>query len=153
MASIPALPRALAAAQEIAFAATRERVLATRLDPRDAGFLDYLRLRMGSRQNEVLLGFFATADDELLCERTLAESDGHALAISAVAVLRAAIAVDAARILIVHNHPSGLARPSKADKRATAELIERGAALDIKVLDHLIVGGTQVYSMHSEQLL
>lgn len=151
--AIPALPAALAIAQEIAFAGIHERVTTSQLDPCNPGFLDYLRLNLGGRRAEILIGFFGTEDGRLLCERTLAESEGHALAISAAAVLRAAIAVGAARVVLVHNHPSGLARPSRADEIATKKLSERAAALDIVLLDHLIVGGAQVYSMHRRQVL
>jgi DNA repair protein RadC len=56
-------------------------------------------------------------------------------------VFRAAIAANAASILLVHNHPSGDPTPSEADLRATRDLIRAGQLLKIEVLDHLIIGG------------
>ncbi|HZT21384.1 MAG TPA: DNA repair protein RadC [Verrucomicrobiae bacterium] len=55
-------------------------------------------------------------------------------------VFRAAIAANAASILLVHNHPSGDPTPSEADLRATRDLIRAGQLLKIEVLDHLIIG-------------
>lgn len=151
--SIPALPPALVAAQSIALAGIRERALTSRITPENPAFLDYLRLRMAKREAEILLGFFVAADGTLICERTLAESEGHTIEMSAAAILRAAIAVGAASLLLVHNHPSGLARPSKADRAAMRSLNSRAAAVDIGIIDHLIVGGTAVYSMRRGQPL
>jgi DNA repair protein RadC len=153
LSAIPSLPRALVAAQKIAFAAARERVASTNLEPTSHAFLNYLRLSLGGRKSEVLVAFFANADGTLICERTLAESEGHALQISAAAILRAAVSAGAAHVLLVHNHPSGLAVPSQADRVATQTLIERATALDIRVLDHLIVGGADIYSMQQGRLL
>lgn len=151
--SIPALPPALVVAQSIALAGIRERALTSRLSPHRPAFLDYLRLRLAKREAEMLVGFFVAADGSFISERTLAESEGHSLAISASAILRVAIALSAAQIVLVHNHPSGLAHPSNADRAATRELIDRAAALDIKLLDHLIVGGSQVFSMERGRVL
>lgn len=141
------------AAQTIALAGIRERALTSRLKPDDPPFLDYLRLRMARRDSEMLIGFFAALDGSLICERTLAEAEGHFLVISAASILRVAVAVGAAKIVLVHNHPSGIARASRSDRLATKELTQRGEALDIVLLDHLIVGGSQIYSMKLKRLM
>jgi DNA repair protein RadC len=151
--AIPALPPALAAAQEIAFAAMKERVLTSPLNPYDPPFLDYLRLSLGGRRAEVLLGFFAAPDGMLLSEQKLAESKGHSLAISAAAILREAISLGAAKVLMVHNHPSGSCRASKADEQSTKELFARGLAVDIALIDHLVVGGGDIYSIRRGRIL
>lgn len=57
-------------------------------------------------------------------------------------VFRAAIADNAASIIIAHNHPSGDPSPSTEDLRITRQLVETGRILDIPVLDHLIIGRT-----------
>lgn len=145
--SIPALPPALVAAQSIALAAIRERAITTQLTPHAPAFLDYLRLRLAARETEILLGYFGAADGTFMCERALAESDGGSIAISAVAILRVAITAGAAQVILVHNHPSGLAYPSEADRVATRQIMERAKALDISLIDHLIVGGSRIHSM------
>jgi DNA repair protein RadC len=52
----------------------------------------------------------------------------------------------------VHNHPSGLAKPSTADKQITDRLIQALALIDVQVLDHMIIAGHQCYSFaeHNE---
>jgi DNA repair protein RadC len=150
---LPCLPPALVAAQAIALAGIRERALTTQVATDDPAFLQYLRLRLAKRQSEILLGFFLSRDAVLLCERTLAESEGHSVNISAAAILRGAIAVGAASVLLVHNHPSGIARPSKADRAAMNNLVARAKAVDINIVDHLIVAGGTIFSMKRGQPL
>ena len=53
---------------------------------------------------------------------------------------------NAAKIFIVHNHPSGKANPSNADYLVTNKIIKAGELLDIKVLDHIIIGDNEYYS-------
>jgi DNA repair protein RadC len=55
-------------------------------------------------------------------------------------VFRAAIAANAASVVLVHNHPSGDPTPSEADIKATRDLIRAGQLLKIEVVDHLIIG-------------
>lgn len=55
-------------------------------------------------------------------------------------VFRTAILCNAAAVLLVHNHPSGDPTPSAEDVRITRQLVEAGRIIDIKVLDHVIIG-------------
>lgn len=61
-------------------------------------------------------------------------------------VFKAAIVANAAAIIVAHNHPSGDPYPSPDDMRVTEELAAAGHALDITVLDHIIVGNGRYYS-------
>ena len=71
-------------------------------------------------------------------------------------VFRQAVTENAAAIILVHNHPSGDPTPSAEDIRITRQLIEAGRVLDIKVLDHTIIGqtgnGRSFMSMREEGL-
>ena len=55
-------------------------------------------------------------------------------------LFREAIRANAAAVIVAHNHPSGVAQPSSADRRITERLCQALALLDIRVLDHIIVG-------------
>jgi DNA repair protein RadC len=55
-------------------------------------------------------------------------------------VFRAAIAANAAGVVLVHNHPSGDPTPSEADIKVTRDLIRAGQLLKIEVVDHVIIG-------------
>jgi DNA repair protein RadC len=59
----------------------------------------------------------------------------------------------AAGLLLAHNHPSGACSPSEADLAATAQISETARQLDLRLLDHLIVTPSSVYSINKEQLL
>lgn len=68
-------------------------------------------------------------------------------------VVRAAIGVNAAAAIFVHNHPSGLPEPSRADELLTRKLKDALALIDVRVLDHLIVGGTDTTSFAERGLI
>lgn len=64
-----------------------------------------------------------------------------------------ALTVRAAALVLVHNHPSGNPRPSEADKALTREISKVGKALDMPVLDHVIIAGMRHFSFADHQLL
>ena len=68
-------------------------------------------------------------------------------------VFRKALAVRAAAIVLVHNHPSGNPNPSAADKKLTRDLHAAGQALDLPVLDHVIIAGMEHVSFADNQLI
>ena len=68
-------------------------------------------------------------------------------------VVKAALACNAAAIMLVHNHPSGCAEPSRADEILTQALKQASALVHTKVLDHFIVAGTVVLSFAERGLL
>ena len=68
-------------------------------------------------------------------------------------VLRMALAHNAAAVLLAHNHPSGVAEPSQADELITRRLREALALVDIRVLDHMIVAGSDTSSFAERGLL
>jgi DNA repair protein RadC len=68
-------------------------------------------------------------------------------------VLKEALQLNAVALILVHNHPSGTLKPSKADKQLTQKLKSAALSLDIKVLDHLIIAETAYFSFADEALL
>jgi DNA repair protein RadC len=62
-------------------------------------------------------------------------------------VVREALENNAAAIIFAHNHPSGMAEPSDADRQITLRLKDALALVDVRVLDHLVVGDTETVSM------
>ena len=59
-------------------------------------------------------------------------------------VVKAVLAVNAAAVIFAHNHPSGESEPSAADKHITQRLTDALALIDVRVLDHIVVGRTPV---------
>lgn len=68
-------------------------------------------------------------------------------------VVKEALAINAAAVILAHNHPSGVAEPSQADERITARLKAALDLVDIRLLDHLIIGDGRATSMASRGLL
>jgi DNA repair protein RadC len=68
-------------------------------------------------------------------------------------VVKEALAINAAAVILAHNHPSGVAEPSQADERITRRLKSALELVDIRLLDHLVIGAGQATSMASRGLL
>ena len=68
-------------------------------------------------------------------------------------VVQAALTRNAAAVIFVHNHPSGVAEPSVADRQITRRLVDALALVDIRVLDHFVVGGSDTVSFAERGLL
>ena len=68
-------------------------------------------------------------------------------------VVRKAIARNAAALILAHNHPSGVAEPSQADRRITERLQQALDLIDVRVLDHMVVGDREVVSFAERGLI
>jgi DNA repair protein RadC len=68
-------------------------------------------------------------------------------------ILRKALEVRATSLILAHNHPSGNLRPSKADRQITRKVQRAAKLMDIRVLDHIIVNGSEYFSFADESLL
>lgn len=68
-------------------------------------------------------------------------------------VMRELILVGAVAFVVVHNHPSGYLKPSEQDKRITEALLNAGKAMNIKLTDHVIIGGDGYYSFSDEGII
>jgi DNA repair protein RadC len=114
---------------------------------------DYLKLALGSRQHEVFVCVWLDAQHRVTaCDEafrgTLTQTSVYPREI-----VKAALANNAAAVIFAHNHPSGAAQPSQADELLTRNLKEALALVDVKVLDHFIVAGSQTISFAERGLL
>lgn len=83
---------------------------------------------------------------------TLYQGSVNSAVIRISEIFRSAIINNGVSIVIVHNHPSGDPTPSPEDVRVTEQIYEMGEALDIKVLDHLVIGGNRFVSLKERGL-
>ena len=106
----------------------------------------FLQHHLGGRQREVFSCLFLDSQHRVLrCEDLfLGTLDGAAVYPREVAVR--ALQYHAAAVIFAHNHPSGVAEPSQADRRITERLCQGLSLLDIRVLDHIIVGQGREFS-------
>lgn len=84
-------------------------------------------------------------DHKLLFKGTINQATVHPRE-----VIKNALLLNSSRIILMHNHPSGVLTPSKSDDEITKRIMESGSLLDIEVVDHLIVGGGEYYSYQEQ---
>jgi DNA repair protein RadC len=113
----------------------------------------FLQYHLGSRSREVFTCLFLDSQHRVQrCEDLFFGTlDGAAVYPREVAVR--ALQYGAAAVIFAHNHPSGVAEPSSADRRITERLCSALALLDIRVLDHIIVGSGREYSFAEQGLM
>ncbi|WOJ97499.1 DNA repair protein RadC [Congregibacter brevis] len=113
----------------------------------------FLQHHLGMRSREVFCCLFLDSQHRLLCceDVFLGTIDGAAVYPREVVVR--ALHYRAAAVVLAHNHPSGLTRPSSADRRITERLRDALKLVDVRVLDHVIVGRGRCYSFVESGLL
>jgi len=102
---------------------------------------DWLRLKLGSRGHEVFMALWLDAQNQLLKAEELFTGTLTQTSVYPREVVKAALAHNAAAVILAHNHPSGIAEPSRADEMLTRSLKDALALVDVKLLDHFIVAG------------
>ena len=102
---------------------------------------DWLRLKLASRQKEVFMALWLDAQNRLIKADELFSGSLTQTSVYPREVVKAALANNAAAVILAHNHPSGVAEPSRADEMLTSSLKDALALVDVKVLDHFIVAG------------
>lgn len=108
---------------------------------------EWLALHYGMLEHEVFGLIFLDSKNRVLGHQQLFSGDVHSAQIYPRQVVRAVFHWNAAAVLAVHCHPSLQSAPSHADELITRHLREILAGLEVRLLDHLIVAGTQVASM------
>jgi DNA repair protein RadC len=137
----PAKAAQLAATLELA-----RRALAGPLKLKDAlaspqAVRDWLRLSLGNLQHEVFLALWLDAQNRLIASEELFRGTLTQTSVYPREVVKRALAHNAGAVILAHNHPSGLAEPSRADEVLTSSLKQALAIIDVKLLDHFIVTG------------
>jgi DNA repair protein RadC len=114
---------------------------------------DYVGLQLGGRGYEVFAVLFFDAHHHLLGMEDLFRGTVTQTTVYPREVVRRALALNASSVVLAHNHPSGVAEPSRADSHLTQTLQAALRLIDVKVLDHLVVGQGEVVSMQERGLM
>ncbi len=112
-----------------------------------------LRLDLARREREVFVALYLDAQNRLLAMEELFSGTLTQTSVFPREVVRFALQHNAAAVIFAHNHPSGLAEPSRADEVLTQALKQALALVDVKVLDHFIVGAGSAMSFAERGLL
>ncbi len=114
---------------------------------------DFLQMQLGGRDREVFAVMFLDAHQKLLLMEEMFAGTLMQAAVHPREIVKRAIQVNACAVVLAHNHPSGVAEPSKADEHVTKTLVAALKLIDVTVLDHLIVGRLEVISFAERGLL
>jgi DNA repair protein RadC len=118
-----------------------------------AAAADFLRTRIGAYPYEVFACLFLDQRQRVLAFEELFRGSIDGASVHPREVVRRCLAHNAAAVILAHNHPSGVAEPSQADRDITAELKRVLAMIDVRVLDHFIIGNGTPTSLASRGLL
>lgn len=113
----------------------------------------FVSLRLGALPHEVFSVIFVDAQHRVIEYREMFRGTLSQSSVYPREVVKDALALNAAAVILCHNHPSGVTDPSRADEYLTSTLKSALALVDVRVLDHLIVGGGQVLSFAERGLL
>ncbi|MEZ8013476.1 DNA repair protein RadC [Vibrio sp. FF59] len=105
---------------------------------------DYLKYKLGNYEREVFAVMLLDNQHRLIEFNELFFGTIDAASIYPREVVKLALEHNAAAVMFAHNHPSGVAEPSQADKRITNRLKDALALVDVRVLDHFVIGETCV---------
>ncbi|NEX60432.1 RadC family protein [Noviherbaspirillum galbum] len=106
----------------------------------------YLQLMLANQGHESFVVLFLDTKNHLIASEELFRGTLTQASVYPREVVKAALARNAAALIFAHNHPSGSPEPSDADRVLTAALKQALGLVDVRVLDHFIVAGHQVYS-------
>lgn len=114
---------------------------------------DYLRLKLGGMKREVFMVMYLDAQHRVLGMEEMFSGTLTQTSVYPREVVKQALHYNAASVIFAHNHPSGVATPSRADEQLTSALKQALALVDINVLDHFIVAGNTSWSFAANGLL
>ncbi len=114
---------------------------------------DYLRLKLIEEPNEVFAVVFLDSQHQVLAYEPLFKGSVDQTSVYPRVVVQRALALNASALILAHQHPSGVTEPSTADRSLTDRLKAALAMVDIRVVDHFIVGKGNPFSFAEAGLL
>lgn len=134
------------------------RRLGERLERDDAltnpqAALEYVQTRLARREHEVFAVVFVDNRHRVIAFEEMFRGTVDGSTVHSREVVKAALSHNAAAVVLVHNHPSGVAEPSKADHTLTQRLTDALALVDIRVLDHFVLAHSESTSFAQRGLI
>jgi len=114
---------------------------------------DYLTHNLKERSREIFMVIFLNGQNQIIKMEELFEGSLTTSAVYPREVVKKVLDYEAAYVILVHNHPSGTLSPSNSDRAVTKKLQTALNAIDVEILDHLIVGGNEFFSFADHHLL
>ena len=138
--------------------ATALDILAVRLPHTDAltnpgAVKNYLATQFAELEHEVFACLFLDNRHRVIRYEEMFRGTIDGCSVHPREVVKAALTANAAAVILAHNHPSGVAEPSRADTQLTRRLTDALGLVDVRVLDHIVVGGAETVSFSERGLL
>jgi len=143
----------LQAVRELAQRSLEEKLLRTDVFTHSGATRRYIQSRLGNRSREVFMVLFLDNQHRLIAQEELFLGTIDGATVHPREVVKQALFHNAAALIMAHNHPSGVCEPSQADISITRRLKQLLEEVDIRTLDHLIVGDGEVRSLAEQGLL
>jgi DNA repair protein RadC len=139
--------------QEVAREFLKARILKKPFYKSAQEVFDYLYHAMRGLKRETFKVLYLNSQNQIIDTVDLSEGTVNSSSVSPRDVVEGALKNNAAALIFVHNHPSGNPKPSQSDKGLTRELIYAGKIMQLKVLDHIIIGDNNYYSFAGDGLI
>ncbi len=139
--------------QEVAREFLRARALGKTYLKSSQEVFDYLYHALRGLKKEAFKVIYLDSQDGILDTVDIATGTVNASPVSPREVVEGALKHNAAALIFAHNHPSGNPAPSQSDKALTREMVYAGIVMQLKVLDHIIIGENRYFSFASEGLI
>jgi DNA repair protein RadC len=139
--AVPKLAPRLKAATELVRRSMAEAMAHRDVLASPAAVRTYLRLQMGRLDHEVFVVLFLDAQNRVIASEEMFRGTLTQTSVYPREVVKRALQLNAAAVILAHNHPSGSVEPSRADEALTQTLRASLALVDARVLDHFIVAG------------
>lgn len=143
----------LSLVQEAAVRVSREKAARRTVISSWTALLDYVKLALANEPREQFRVIFLDKKNQLILDEVMNEGTIDHAPVYPREVMRRALEVSAASLILVHNHPSGDPTPSQADIEMTRQIINAARVLSLTVHDHLVVGSQGVASFKSLGLI
>ena len=139
--------------QEVAREFLKEKIIDKPIYKSSQEIFDYLYHSMRDLKKEVFKVIYLNSQNQIIDTADLFKGTINSSVISPREVIENAIKHNAVSLIFVHNHPSGNPEPSQHDKELTRDLVYAGCIMQIKVLDHIIIGNNRYFSFAGEGLI
>lgn len=113
----------------------------------------YLKLNLGELEHESFNVMFLNNQHGLISLTEMFRGTIDGAAVYPREIVKAALKFNAAAVILAHNHPSGMCTPSMADRHLTQQIRDALNLVEVRVLDHIVVGGTNSYSFAEHGLM
>ena len=114
---------------------------------------DFLRLKLSLLEREVFAVLFLCNRHFMIAYEEMFLGTINGATVHPREIAKRALSLNAAAIILAHNHPSGIPEPSQSDIALTNKIVDAMALLDIRVLDHLVIGGSEYVSFSDRGIL